>query len=222
MQTYCTEAVILQSLDFQEHDRILTLFTRNEGLIKLIVKGSAAKQKSWLAPLSSAEFIYSKGKSDLYKCQEISMGNPFPSLRHSFSVLESASDMLQAILVSQFPANPAPLLYDLLLWSFNKLPLARDPYLMSVSFRLKLLRHDGLWQLNTSCSACSILASNICLSAGETFCPEHAPPNSIALTQEEALLIDLLMHYRTFSEVSQLVLMPGLREKMRTLFDELF
>ena len=74
MKSYRTEGVILHaSLNFRDYDQILTVFTPDEGIVKFIVKRSLTANGSINSPLTRVEFVYSKGKSDLLLCREISL-----------------------------------------------------------------------------------------------------------------------------------------------------
>ena len=106
MEVYRTEGIVLQSLNFQDYDRILTVFTRNEGIIKLIVKGAnRVKQRGGVvtAPLTHLEILYAKSRGELLKCSSLTLINANLDLRKNLSTLEAACEMTQAILSSQFP-----------------------------------------------------------------------------------------------------------------------
>jgi DNA repair protein RecO (recombination protein O) len=152
MQTHRTEGIILQATRFQDFDQIVTLFTPGEGLVKFMVKGALNPKlgkAALTAPFSRVECVYTKGKSELYSCREISMLNAHLSLRENVLVMEASFDLLQAIYATQLPCKPAPELYKLLLIYLEKLPLIPDPKVLAASFRLKTLRHEGLLTLET-------------------------------------------------------------------------
>src|SRR5262249_2066634 len=107
------EGVIVKALPFNDYDQILTVFTEQEGMIKLIVKGAYSRKRGHGAatsPLIKAEFIYSKGRGELDNCSEISPLNAHLKLRSSWNVLQAAGSMVQAVLHTQQLHKPAPLL----------------------------------------------------------------------------------------------------------------
>lgn len=193
--TYRTEGVILQATKYQDFDQIVTLFTPEEGLLRFMVKGALNPKlgkAALTAPLSRAEFIYARGRSELYSCREISMLNSHLNLRESELMLEAAFDLLQAIRATQMPQKGAPELYRLLLIYLEKLPLIPDPKVVSTSFRLKTLRHEGLLNLD-----------------------------EISFSEEERELLTILANARSFASLSELRVTPGLCQKVRQLFLEL-
>lgn len=219
MQAYRTEGIILQALNFQDYDRILTVFTSHEGLIKLFLKGAnRPRMGNVTSPLTRAEFVYTLGNSDLYSCREISAITQYLPLRQSLATLEAAGEILKATLTSQLANVPAPDLYTLLSSYLEKLPLMRDPQALVASFCLKLLRHDGLFSPESVCAVCQRPLEEYYIVSGEAFCPQHAPPYSLQFPQEEMTLLLQLAYCRTFAEVAHLQLSNELRQKIAQFF----
>jgi len=139
------EGIVLKSYAFKETERILHLFTPDQGIIHLIVKHLSPKkpQRVNLAtPLCQGQYLYRQGKSDLYSFIDGSILDMHLPLRQSLEKLTIGGKMLQAIHDSQMPEKPAPKLYQLLSAYLKKLPLA--PVAIWTSFQLKLLKHEGL------------------------------------------------------------------------------
>jgi DNA repair protein RecO (recombination protein O) len=198
MSTYRTEGIILQAVKFQDFDQIVTCFTGEEGILRFMVKGALNPKlgkAALTAPLSRAEFIYSKGRSELYSCREISMLNSHLALRENVLIMESAFDHLQAVRATQMPQKGAPELYKLLLIYLEKLPLIPDPKVLSSSFRLKTLRHEGLLNFDSS--------------------------HFSSFLDVECELLYALATLRSFAELAELRVSPMLCQKVRHLFEEL-
>lgn len=196
IKTHKTEGIVLHTLPFREYDQILTVFTEQEGTIKFIVKGAYRSQLgkgNSTAPLTQAEFVYSKGKSELYKCVDTSVICQHLHLRENLHLLQSACDMLQAVTESQLLHQPAPLLYRLLLIYLIKLPQVQDPFAVSSSFRLKILRLEGVFNENDKFSE---------------------------LSEEENLFLILLAFCQNFQDLIPLILPPALPVKIKNLFKE--
>lgn len=138
-----SEGVVLRSTLYKEQDRIVSIFTDDHGLISLMVK-KATHHKVLTSPFCQGEFVYVKGKSDLYKFHDGTVLDDHISLRNSLSVLTAAGEIAQAILHSQMPGKPAPKLYALLTACMKQLPFFEPSFRLTASFRLKLLTHEGL------------------------------------------------------------------------------
>lgn len=138
-----SEGIVLNSFLYKDHDRIITVFMKEEGLISLMIK--KAKQQSMISsPFCQCEFLYIKGKSDLYKFHDGTVIEDHMSLRSSLRSLSGAGEMVQAVLHSQMPGKPAPKLYALLAACMKQLPTFEPIFRLTTSFRLRLLTHEGI------------------------------------------------------------------------------
>jgi DNA repair protein RecO (recombination protein O) len=143
-----TEAIVLKSLDYKDHERILTLFSKEEGRISLIVKGVSSSNHQKLAvtsPFCQAQFFFVRGKSELLRYRDSTILSDNHHLRSHFSHLEAAGLMAKALLDSQLPHKPAPALYALFISYLKNLPNFSNPLPLTTSFFLKMLHHEGLF-----------------------------------------------------------------------------
>lgn len=219
-----TEGVILTTLDFQDYDQILKVFTPENGIVKFIfkrAKSQKTRQGAILAPLSRAEFHYVRGKGEFHKCREVCMLNPHLSLRQELTWLQTGCEMLQIILQSQMEDKPAPALYKLLISYLEKIPLMTDPHVLISSLRLKVLRHDGLYRIGGVCERCEQPLKAFHAIGGETFCEEHAPLHAIAFGESETDLLEHLAFCQTFSQLKDISLTPHLNTKVKHFFHDL-
>ena len=221
MQADRTEGIILQAIKFQDYDQIITVFTPADGVVKFFVKGALRpkyNQGALTAPLSRAEFVYKRGKSELLVCQEISMLNQHLSLRQDIDQLEAAFDLLLALISSQLGDTPAPDLYNLLVSYLEKLAIHSDPWALAASFRLKILRHEGRLGLSQNCAHCNTALQTLYFSEGECYCRSHAPPGSQEFDPEEIELLLALAYCRTHGQLAALTISSALRHKIKLLF----
>lgn len=224
MEKLRTEGIVVNSIPFQDYDRIITVVTPDEGLIKFIFKGSASTKSgkaSSTTPLTVAEFIYSKGRSDLLKGHEISPLDHQLALRNNLNTLEAACDMLQIINATQMPGKSCTNLYKLLLAYLKKLPFAHDPATLSTSFRLKTLRHEGMWRSFSKCCQCSLELNDGYILGGTSYCKLHMPPNSIEISFSERDIFEMLAFSRDLNLLSSLPMTQELSKKAKLLFEDL-
>lgn len=215
-----TEGLVLKAFDFQDYDKILTVFSQDLGLIKLVVKKANSKPFS-VTPLTRAEFVITKGNSDLYKCHEISLVNGHLALRNSLQNLEAACDILQALMDTQPAQTAAPDLYALSVSYLRKMSDVGDPYMLAASFRLKILRHDGLLGLGSVCATCSSSLQTYYVSEGQCYCAAHSSPKAIIFDEEEFTITSILAYCQHFTQLQDIIFTTELREKIRTVFLEL-
>lgn len=217
-----TEGIVLHSLPFRDFDRIITLFTKEIGIVKAIIPKSLSTKTSHSAhdPLTQGEFVLKPGKSNLYRCEDLSILNQNLQLRKNLTLLQTGCEMAKTISFSQLEGKPAPKLYNLLISYLSLLPQSPSPHNLLSSFTLKLLRHDGLLHLAESCSQCHSPTSHLHL--GESFCHSHKPLSSLPFSSEEISILQLLNLSRSTQALLSLHLPPPLKSKVKELFSQLF
>lgn len=144
------EGIVLKAISFKENDRILTLYTPEQGVMSLYVRGLSKKKPTLTnlaTPLCRGEYLFRKGRSDLHKFLDGSILDLHLSLRKSYHHLEVAGKILHTMHETQLPGKSSPALYALLASYLKKLGDAKYPETLSASFHLKLLKHEGLLAL---------------------------------------------------------------------------
>lgn len=195
MQIYRSNGVVLEVKNFEETDQIISVFTENEGLVKFFVKKAhLMKNRLKTTPLTLGEFVYVKGKSELYRLNEISIQNHYLDLRKDLKKLELGCIFLNLILKSQMIGKPAPLLFHLLVRYLDKIKVFEDLIPLEASFRIKLLQYEGLFSLDEA----------------NLFDPY------------EKELLHLLLFSPSFTHLKTLSVSAELHEKIKILFDEQF
>ena len=154
-----TEGVILRSIRFSEADRILHIYTPDQGRLGAIAKGArktTSKFGARLEPFSRARFTLRHGKGDLLGVSGVDTIAPNGGLRSSAQALDWAARASDAVSRLLDGPDPHPLAYNLLV---NALALtSADPQLATkatqLSYRLKLLVAAGLQPHIASCAMC--------------------------------------------------------------------
>jgi DNA repair protein RecO (recombination protein O) len=219
MDIHRTEAIVLKALTYRERDRILTLFSQEEGIISLLVK-NISYQKAHLLSLTTSfcigEFLYRKTKNDLWIFHEGSVLQELGFIRENLSHLQTACSMAKAILSSQLPHKKSPALYELFKRFLCHIPILENSESLQISFLLKLLKHDGLLSLKKNCSLCQKNA--LFLQKGESLCEQHKQTFSTPFSEAEYSLLFSLQKIQLFSELKTLPTIDGLAKKMERVF----
>lgn len=158
-KTLDTEAVILRSIRFGEADRIIHLYTPNDGRVGAIAKG-ARKTKSRfgarLEPFSRGQFTLRIGKGDLLAVSGVETVDPNGGLRTSADSLDWGARACDAVSRLLDGPDPHTTAYNLLVNGLAT--VAADPSKATkacqLSFRLKLLVAAGLQPHLSSCCHC--------------------------------------------------------------------
>lgn len=177
-----SKAIVLKSVFFKDNQKIITLFSEKLGLISALIKGYSSPMKSSLSELfCEAEYIFSKGNSDLRKYQDASILDLHLPLRGKLSYLKSASCLAQSLLSTQLPEKPSPHLYALFSSFLKQIPFFTSQETLLCCFYLKFLRHEGLYHKECEMPGLSIedqslLGKIAYLQSFEELKKEEVPP----------------------------------------------
>ncbi|KAF3363359.1 DNA repair protein RecO [Chlamydiales bacterium STE3] len=214
--------IVLQTIPFQDHHQIISLFSAEWGLLRIIIKYAYAKKNfSSVEALNLVEICLKKGKGDLFQAHHVSLLNSYLSLRKSYACLHASLELLAAIVNSQFVQKPSPILFSLLIRYLEYMPQANSPKNLVSSFKLKILRHDGLIDLSENCSQCKKRLALSRIQEGQFYCEEHSHPLAISLTLSEKEQLKDLAESRSFLTIDHQFLSTELEEKIHSLFAEL-
>ena len=218
-----TQGIVLRSIPFREYDQILSVFTLEGGLIKIFYKGKRRCRKggqNGVVPLTLVEVVYRERRGEIFSCHELAVLETFSLLRKELLFLHVACDLLQVVLDSQWMGKSAPRLYALLCFYLKKIPFAPNPWVLSASFRLKLLVHDGILSLPFICSVCERhLKEVVFISGDERRCVEHRLPDAVRWSFEELSVVYRMTYAQSCREIFQNEISVELREKIFIFFD---
>jgi DNA repair protein RecO (recombination protein O) len=210
-------------IPFRDRDDIFFIFTSHAGLIKVLYRRGYSKYQGKLGlctPLTKVEVIYREKKGEIFSCVEMACLDSFSVLRQRLLFLEVACDLLQVILASQFVGKPAPQLYALLCFYLKKIPQMVNPWILAASFRLKLLRHDGLIALPFTCCECrQVLQNEAFIRESEGWCIKHKPHGSGHWELSELQTFYQLAICQSYQEICVSDVSLSLQNKIAHFFD---
>jgi DNA repair protein RecO (recombination protein O) len=162
-QPLTVEAVCLRTRNWHNSSCILSLFTREIGLIPATARG-ARRPKSRLGAVAnlfthSRLLLYPPRAGDLFLITEAELLNSFPGLSHSYENLTTASQISEFLLAALPPRQPEERLFQLLLTYLEQLAQLTPehnsaPILLLFSFLLKALTFLGYRPELGRCARC--------------------------------------------------------------------
>lgn len=132
-----TPGLLLQSIPYLGKKKILKVFSPEQGLISFFSTSNT------LSPFCVAEWVYLKTEKEMKPLQDVTLTDPLLHLRENYTLITAAGLIAQDLLRTQLPNKKASELFDLTLFYLKNLYKAPD--LMTASFHLKLLVHEGLF-----------------------------------------------------------------------------
>ena len=203
-RTLRVEAIILQHSDWGEADRILRLFTREQGKLRAIAKG-ARKMKSrkagHLEPFMRSKLMLAKGR-DMWIVTQAEVIDPYTSLRENLELTARAAYVIELLDRLTYEEGQNWQLYDLTAKTLTRLVDEKDPFVPTHYFEMRILDNTGYRPLLFECASCKkeIKAEDQFFSAGQggVLCP-----NCGARTADSRMIsMDALRYLRHFQRSS--------------------
>lgn len=148
MPPYKIRAISLKSRPFAEADKLVTLFSRERGKIRVVAK-SARRVPSRLGGkvegFTYADFFIAQGRSldIISQCEVL---ETFQSLRDNAEALPVGFYLLKLVDSCTVEGQPYPELFELLLKGLTVLQEKKSPNLIANRFEKALLRLEGIYQ----------------------------------------------------------------------------
>ena len=149
MEEFEVEALVIEKLDIGEGDRIITLFEKNRGKIKVLIKGiRKSKNREIYATDPLVLGIYKlRKKSEMYYNTSLQLKNPFLKIKSNFFKLEISIYILRLIDKIIFENIEAKKIYKLSLNALIYIEETDDKHkiLVMLSYYFyKIIVYEGL------------------------------------------------------------------------------
>lgn len=153
-----THGIVVGEMKTGEADKILTIFTRKQGMIRAVVKGACKNKSSMIACsqfLAFSDFIFYKGKNDLYKINTCEVVEPFYDLRIDIEKLTYASYATEIIKEVVHENMPSYKILQLFLNTIFAISNSTKPLELIIrSFELRLISMIGYRPNIEGCVSC--------------------------------------------------------------------
>lgn len=212
MRAKNTKAIVLRKVPYKEKSFILTLFSEKLGVFSLFVNNSKKNQSALFSPFSEGDFFYTEKNQDRYFYVDSAIIDLHLTLRENLDYLEAASKMTKFLLSSQMPGKSSPLLYKLFSIYLKKIPSINNCLSLTVSFYLKALKHDGAFQIHSTCSRCQSPAQG--LFEGESFCIKDLPKQTPVFSKQEWDSLLGLLSANTFEKITKILIPVEVEKKI--------
>lgn len=157
MSTYSTEAVILRARDFGEADRLVTLYTLDQGKITAKVRG-ARRPRSKLGgitlPLTYVDVMLWRGRSSIESLTQAVPRDGFAPLRAELGRLGHANLVAELVDLLTLERVPSPPTFVALLSTINLIAYGERSDMPAYAFALRMLRDAGVLAGLDTCVSC--------------------------------------------------------------------
>lgn len=157
MAVYHADAFVIRSREYGESDRLLTLFSRENGKLQAVAKGvrkPKSRQRAGVQLFTYADFLLHRGKT----LDTVSQSSPRESFPHLWNDLDrtfAATGIAELLDISTIREQPHPELFTLTLTCFFLLEHF-DPTLVLAAYSLRLMTVLGYRPQLGECAECGI------------------------------------------------------------------
>lgn len=176
---YRADAIVLKRHDHGEADRILTLYTREQGKVSVIAKGVrriASRKSGHVELFTHSTFMLAKGRN-LDVLTQADTVEPFAALREDLIRTTYAYHVAELCDRLTEEDNPNPQAFELLRGALEALCEADDPSLVVRFFEIRLLGLSGYRPQLFHCALCGETLGEegnaFSPEAGGMLCPKH-------------------------------------------------
>jgi DNA repair protein RecO (recombination protein O) len=207
-RSFGVEAVVLRHADFGEADRLLTIFTRQLGKTRVIVKGArkvTSRKAGHLEPLTHVRLQLSKGR-DMAIVTQADTIEAYAPLRENLVLTSRASYVVELLdRLTYDEASDNSVIFRLLTETLARLSAGADPWLAIRYYEMRLLDSLGFRPKLFECAHCGreVLPEEQFFSdsAGGVICPASARDEGLRHSERtnlKSISVEALKYLRHF------------------------
>lgn len=223
-------AIVLRHADWGEADRLVIVYTREQGKLRALAKGArkiTSRKAGHLEPFTHVKLQLSRGR-DLFIVTQADTVDAYLSLRETLALTGNASyvvELLDRFVYEEEGANPG--LFRLLADTLARLAARHDTWLAVRYYELRLLDFLGFRPQLFECANCgrAIEAEDqfFSFAAGGAICPRcgRGLPNLASISVET---LKYLRHFQrsSYAEATRARPPSGVRAEAESLMQGYF
>ncbi len=155
---YSTEAIVLESFDLGESDRLLAFYTKDFGKVKGVAKGARRSRKRFVGRLEPAScirlFFHYSEKSELVRVEDAALINGFDGLRGDIEMFTAACYLVELTGAFTRPGVSQSGVFSLLKSFLSLMDEGGSSLTISRFFEVKLLSLLGYMPALEECVVC--------------------------------------------------------------------
>ncbi|MBR4395693.1 MAG: DNA repair protein RecO [Eubacteriaceae bacterium] len=213
------KGIVLRSVKYGEHDRILTLFTLERGKLSAVAKGAQSPKCRYIASCQSyclSEFVLSENLKMPYVVSADVVRGFYGLINDPASLIAAgyASELTETCFEEDSPEEAAFMLLYHTLKILEENP-GGSAITAATAFALKLMGINGTYPVLDRCASCGRKTGKYYFSpqSGGTVCDDcSSPEETERLTSAEAMyLYDLL--YKNINDIAGMDAFDGMTRK---------
>ncbi len=226
MKLYKVLAVVLNSREMRDAHRILTLFSKQQGKIRVMAHGvtkPTSRKRGAVQPFSVTDFLLRQGR-DMDSISECEGREFFPGLWTDLDKLLYAGHIAELVDALTMDGNPHESLFVNIMNTLRELDKTADPELVARWFELRLMALLGYLPDLTGCVNCggevNGLKVNFSAQAGGLVCASCAfGVESVSCNRGTVAVMDTLLNW-DIDKINRLRVTQPARSQMYSIMRE--
>lgn len=200
-----SDAIILDSIRWKDTSKIVTMFSREYGIIKVIARGVYRNKSTFAGKLESLNrveiVINSSSSRSLQILTEVDVIDSYNAIRPDLQRLPYALAILELIRQTIRESHVDTIFYDFIIVLLDGLRTIQKPVIIFIYFLLKLVSFLGFKPNLDECQVCNKTPSSdtsyFSLEKGTIFCQDCAE-GAAMLRKVKASDLELLKRLQNF------------------------
>lgn len=227
-----TEAVVLHAMDLRDTSRIVTLYTRKYGKVKVVAKGvknqKTNKFGSSLEPMTLSSVVFYKNEHrDLHLLSKSEIRHPLPHLQSDpermFTGL-ALTELMQMTMHDEEENEPLFVLLSEAMTAVDAAP--KNAVNVLFAFMVHLFDRFGFGLSLDACAQCGRTTEkeefgsvHLRLTDGKFICPHCSEDQGVSGTKVSGGALRTLLHFRAngMDRAAQLSVSPSVKEEVTGL-----
>ncbi len=216
------EAIVIAHRELGEADRIVRIFSRENGKLNTLAKGVRkihSRKAPHLEPFTQTSLVLARGQS-FWIITQADTVNAFPQIREDLTRTTDASYVLELVDKVSAEEQPEPELFRLVLDTLNRINDSADTFNAMRYFEFRFLDAAGFRPDLINCVSCKKIIEPedqfFSPAQGGILCPRCGPFDQTAIAAAKDTLRYLRHFQRSrYSEIKDLNIPPAIRLEMQ-------
>jgi len=221
------EGIVLRARNYGDNDKIITVFSKTEGLFSFFAKGSRKIRSRFLnvlEPFTRAYFLYFK-KKGLASLNQVDVIYTYNKLRKDLILTSYASYWLEIVEKIQEYKIANQAFYNFILAALHKLEEGTDPEILTLIVELKFIEQAGYKPVFKQCISCNCLENLVsfailqggflCRNCEEKFKKRFKETNFIIPLAAKSVYIFKVLQHINIANLGKVFLSQKTKEQLK-------
>lgn len=217
------EGIVIKEIDYKETSKILTIFTKDDGIIGVIARGCKRPKSNLLSVTSKFSYgeFHLNYKENLSTLIEVDIINTLKNIKTDITKI-SYITYITELVTQVYKHEKNSNIYELYINSVLKINEGYDPQIITNILELKLLQYLGIKPILDSCASCGSTSNIVTISSykGGYLCNNCLKNEKIVNTKTIKFI--RMFYYVDISKISKINISDNIKRELNLFIDEYY